>query len=693
MAKDAIDDFISLSEGKQVEMLKALPRENQDRLLSEVKRRKQRGASPAPQQQQRMQQQPQHYISAAPERFSKAWWKERGYDVARRGLDALPTAGGVVGGIVGGGVGVETGPGALLSGAAGATFGGSLGEAAREAGEKFIFHEGPKSAKEAAKKIALQGAFQGVSDLTGRTAGLALKPVARYFSRTAMESAAHGINLLPSEAKGAAPSYAEKFLKGSVITSGKMERFRVMQNAQAKLAAKKVADHISSFNGTAEDLGKAVQQGIDQHTQAFRATQNKLYGEIDSLVAEKPVSVPVTVTEVSPVLDATGKPMQTAKTVMQTQMQGPAMPSMKGLKEFSQQELNKLNAEEAVIDPALLSDSKKTLQHIIEGPDQVTYRGMADARSSMLAMTRRLDEALPGKKAGLAKKLASLADESMMEAAEKSGIPGLPEKIRAANAYTRESHEIFEQKLVKDIVKSKKPEVISRFLLRPSAGLQETRDLVKMTPASIRPAVQKQVVLDAMRQSTNQQTGLFNEQIFVSKMNNIGDERGKILFGKNWENIRKLSSVLSRINGPTGLSDGSGASLQNIAVIRNAIMTFAAPVGLATAHKPLEGMTSLAGEWAVLNSFAAAITNPAKTAKLVKAVQVAARAIPYAGSFGTNEMIGIENDRTKRLKQIRDSYTSPGPESAESSGGYSDFNGVPAPTEAPQNQSEEDPEE
>jgi hypothetical protein len=295
------------------------------------------------------------------------------------------------------------------------------------------------------------------------------------------------------------------------------------------------------------------------------------------------------------------------------------------------------------------------LQTIINSPPKVTFKAMSATRSDLLGMTRQLDDALGGKQLGFAKKMAGLADDSMMDAADKSGIPGLPDAIRNANKLTADTHAIYEQALIKKVVETKKPEVISRLLGGNAVGLQETRDLMNIMPAAIRPAVQKQVVLDSIRRSTDIQTGMFNEGKFAANIAKMGDDRGNIVFGKNWKNIQELSQLMNKINGPTGMTGGSGAALQNFSVIKNLMLTVAAPLGLASSGKPMAAAGSLAAEWATLNTFASAITNPETSGKVLEGMRKLVKVSPYLAT-GAFEASKGQTKMTQDLKAIRDKH-------------------------------------
>ena len=96
-------------------------------------------------------------VSASPKFGSLDWVKSKAKEIHQAESDLLPTAGGVIGGVLAGGAGIESGPGAIATGAAGAAAGGGLGEIARQVIEE---HEHPydhhMTGKEAAEHIAAQ---------------------------------------------------------------------------------------------------------------------------------------------------------------------------------------------------------------------------------------------------------------------------------------------------------------------------------------------------------------------------------------------------------------------------------------------------------------------------------------------------------------------------------------------------------
>ncbi len=627
------------------------------------------------------------------------WYKPSLKQVERKALDLLPTAGGVAGGIIGGGGGLETGPGAIATGTAGAAAGGGAAEAVRqEAMEQLFPFEHRMTPKESAESIGIQAGLQGLSELTGRTVTKGLSFPQKYLEQTALGSKAAGISLYPSEAAGKSPSIIEKTLKGSVFTSGMMEDFRATQNKETQAAVSDLANTIDNFKGSSEDLGKVVKNGIKEHQQQFRVVQSKLYHDIDNVVGKRVIKVPVYAQVATKVLDPSGNPvMKTIQTGTEDRIVDNVMPSLKGhydkngnyvegLKDFAKKELDLLDQEEKIFSPSLLKKSRRMLQTILKAPDNINFEAIANARSDSLRIARKLDKAMSDKESGFAKRMAQLFDESMMDAAEKSGIPSLPEMIRNANKITSEEHQKFEQALVKTIVKTKKPDAIAS-LLTGDIGNQEARDLFAILPVNIHAPVQREVILDKMREATDPLSRKFNEREFAKSIAEMGDERGKIIFGSNWDNVKRISSILERINGPMGMS-GSAASLQNAGIIKGFLggSGLFAGIGAAAAGHPLVGagiagaeLASVLGYAVTYRSLAKAITEPESAMKIIKALQIAARSNPYILSGTLNVAVDPDKSLTSvknKATQIKEKVQSLSPQTPVPTGVTHTYNPV-----------------
>lgn len=120
---------------------------------------------------------PEDSVGASPAVGSFPWLKSQFMTLRDKAVNQLPTVGGVVGGLLGAGGGIESGPGALLTGTAGAAAGGGLGETVRQALTEHFHPEDKKmTPKEAATGIGKAAAEQGGSEMVGRGVGNILRP-------------------------------------------------------------------------------------------------------------------------------------------------------------------------------------------------------------------------------------------------------------------------------------------------------------------------------------------------------------------------------------------------------------------------------------------------------------------------------------------------------------------------------------
>jgi hypothetical protein len=605
------------------------------------------------------------------------WYRPTVKGTERKLLDLLPTAGAAGFGFLAGVPGAVTGPAdiPITAGAAGVGAGG--GEALRQTlSEKLFPFDSRLTPAESARGIGVQAGFGALAEGSGRAIGLAVNPALKYFRETAQASEKAGFRMLPSEARGKAPHFTERMLKGNILSGPQMERFRTAQNAETKAAVDKIADSISNFKGTPEELGQKVQEGIAQHKEQFRKLQNQMYEDIEKDVDERTVKVPIITQVPSGVLGPDGKPLMKNITRLQDQVIDNVMPSTKGLKAFAREKLAELDQQAKIMQPELLAKARGMLSAIEKSPDRVPFSTVKNARSDYLGIARQLDQALEGKAAGFAKKMSQLYDESMMDAAQKSGIPGLVDKVRAANKFTADEHQMFEQALVEKIVKTKKPEVIATMLRGNTIGNQETRDLFRILPEKLHDPVRRQLLVDTMRQSTDLNTKVFNERRFAEILGKMGDERGKIIFGKNWNNVKDLTAALSQINGPAGLEGGgSGSAFQNIAFIKNVLSLatgaagggfvgasggpVGAGIGAAVGAAVGEGI-NLLGDVVQFRTLAYIMTHPETATKLIKGVHALIRGVPYITTTTINEAGGVQKglDRVKaEAKRLQEKIT------------------------------------
>jgi hypothetical protein len=121
-------------------------------------------------------------VRAYPPITSKAGLKMRGYHVAEKGLESLPTIGCILGGLLGSSVGsVEPGGGSVVGGLVGSGAGGGAGKIFQKQGRELIFGDKPDTPGTEVKDVGWEALKQSGYELFGRALGAV---GGRMFART-----------------------------------------------------------------------------------------------------------------------------------------------------------------------------------------------------------------------------------------------------------------------------------------------------------------------------------------------------------------------------------------------------------------------------------------------------------------------------------------------------------------------------
>jgi hypothetical protein len=155
--------------------------------------------------------------------------------------------------------------------------------------------------------------------------------------------------------------------------------------------------------------------------------------------------------------------------------------------------------------------------------------------------------------------------------------------------------------------------------------------------------VQSHVVADSLVKAFDEKTKQLNPQAFSKAIHSIGDERGKELFGPaNWDSVRQMADMVGRAGSGRAGIGSSGASLHNWTYLVALPAALSAAVfGRGEAAMATAG--TMAMETYTLRKLAQAITNPAKSARVVHYLQMGARGAPYA-IYGLAKLVGGEAD-------------------------------------------------
>ena len=585
---------------------------------------------------------PQAYdvVKAGPKKWSLDWVKQKANDLtsAHAILDQLSTVGSISGGTAAAAAAAESGPGVIPARIAGAGAGAAAGEYIRQKLETVLYpYEHRPSAEENKRRIAIEAGMGAAAEGAGlggsKIIGIAVKPL----QETAAASEKAGFRMMPSEALGTHPSVFETYPKGSIFTSGQMAEWRVAQNQETEQAARDLADTISKKSlgktGSREEAGNIVRNGIETHMEKYRKAQQAAYNRIDKVAKNNSIN-----------------------------------PSRKDVIDFAKKVLNQAKSTEKSYGKSRMTPFKQALQDIVDNDlSNASWADAKDFRSKLLSEVRNDNSLMSGPEKSVLSKIAGIVDGSMEDAIKKSKVPGLYDLWRSANKITREEHEKFEQKLIENLAAKKNPEDIALVLRGNSPGaisqigIQETRDAMSVIPKQMIPRVQKQILLDTLYEASGKGTTPFNEKMFAKKTLQIGDERGEVLFGKNWSNVKEFSESLNKLSESGGLQS---ASLSNPEVVKQvgrlALESITSVAGARAAGGPtlLAGVAPIMTEAALWKTVATALTHPVAASRFLKGMQVLARTGPYvgmgAGNVGRGEEIGKgETPDERRLDAVK----------------------------------------
>lgn len=550
-------------------------------------------------------------MRATPKFGSERYIKSNLYAGADYLTNLLPDIGGTVGAIAGAGAGLEGGPAAVASGVAGAAAGGAAGEFARDVARKKLFGEGPSSGIEAVRDVATAAGEQGAYELAGQVGGRVLKRVT--------QSAPGVIPLTMAERTGNKPSgFMEHLSERSIPGANTFAEFRKRQTQAVVDYVNRVVTQLSSFRGTPEEGGKLIQDALDSARTAMKQDESEAYRALDEMTKSKTVRVPQSEQRVSSLVDEHGQPMTYEKTVLRKVEQGGVQPSTLPLRKNAVRLLREIQREKQLIPPQLLGDSESILQRIVNSPRNVPFETMQRGRSDLLAIARKLDDVLPGRRAGIAKLMSRDIDQAMADAAEKAG-PDVLAQLRKAQAITRDMHQLYEQKLVTRILETARPEDVAEMVKK--AGLEDLRTYNRLVPAAQRGAVSGKILQDVLEDALKTGDTIRGDR-FANALSKLGDERGQLIFGNQFQAIRQLQTTVARIHVPAE---------QWLPALHNYMYIGAATAGLPAAllGRP-EALAYAVGDAAFMKGIAKVMTHPDGVAKLGRFMAAVAHQSPRA---------------------------------------------------------------
>lgn len=424
--------------------------------------------------------------------------------------------------------------------------------------------------------------------------------------------------------------FAETVVSKTIPGQRTFANFRVRQQQALTDAIDRVVTQVSGGRMGHYGQGKATLAAIEEAKQGLKDTYGGMYDEIDRVTA--PVVTRVAKVEQVPskIVGPNGEPLTVPKrTLVKTEVGG-VQPLSRSLREAAIPILRRIRQEQKLIPPADLQGVVDTLTTIIKAPNAMGYRAFQDARSSLLAIARKMDEPIPGKRGGLAKKLAKLTDEAMEQAAERSGLSidtpdgpiPLQDYVRQTNALRAEAEVVFNEGLLAKMAETA-PERLHTLL--ETATVDEIAGMRKYIPNERIQALKGQLVKDWFSADIQgevltpgvqglpkiQEGPTVSGTSFRSKMEDLAQD-GRLTALFNAQEAKELLS-LARVGEQLQKTKGPSASLISASLNASMISTGGgAPlIGLLWSPETAAlSLTTSAGMATGLNLLARLMTHP-----------------------------------------------------------------------------------
>jgi len=438
-------------------------------------------------------------------------------------------SGQTMGGFIGGLLGAPAGPVTAVPLAA---LGGAGGKAIEDIYNQYVNpEEASKSSQEAALKILKAGGEEAAYEVGGRVVGKVLGKV----YHVARPKVAAGIEELQSLMKKyggnfTAAERTESFLtqtvdslvRGSLSGKGIMKQADDINEAALKAWQKDLSNTIASSakeNMPDSVFGNLVKDTLANGKAAFKGAMNEIYGSFDELVKtniregllEKQVS--------SPIVDASGKPIQT--TILEKVIEEVRPVDVRPLKNEAADLLAKLNRIQKI---GLGDFGGETISKIFNLDDALRFSDAQTLRSTLLDISRKVaDDPAEAKLAGSINRFASKITKAMDEAAEKQG-PDIARAYKEIKRQAEKGYSSFNDNFIVNLMKDKTASERVGELLYKSGNESQIAAFRKALLRAAR--YDKSINPSKVWQQTQQK---YMEALFKDNQRKIGIEAGETL--------------------------------------------------------------------------------------------------------------------------------------------------------------------
>jgi hypothetical protein len=208
------------------------------------------------------------------------------------------------------------------------------------------------------------------------------------------------------------------------------------------------------------------------------------------------------------------------------------------------------------------------------------------------------------------------------------GTPDVVSKLQSARNFTRTSRSDVETKVM-DRLMRKEPEMMGGYLRK--ASLANLREFNHLMPGPVRQQAAANVLQNIITQATDAQTKQINQRVFATALKDLGEGRGRLIFGAQYPAIREGSELLNRI-APMAGSGGAMSAMHTVRQLIEVGSVAAAAIGFS--GHAYAAAAAVGGPVLAMRFIATALTHPQASAAVLKALRMTAagtaRSIPYA---------------------------------------------------------------
>jgi hypothetical protein len=436
------------------------------------------------------------------------------------GVEELyPEIGGTAGGIIGGIAGAPLGPGGVIGGA---TLGATLGGAGGEVGRQYV-----KGEEIDARKATIEGGWQGVFELGGGAFGAVLGKIAKPLAHRVPKEATELQRWFGGKTgeKFTSGMMTDNFLIDSLEKMSEKSMFGGQPMQLYKRSLESASDSLTDIflkrmhsDLAPDEVGRVLQNAVEEGRTLFNASARTMYGEVDSLVKGAGVD-------------------------------------LRGLKQWFSEEV-----QESMLKGVTSKQMGDSLAESIGKLDDFVTFSQAQKLRSELWAERTAAEFKRDYAGGLAKKALGMTDSAMEEAAKGRSQEAL-KAWRAANKFYKIGKDIFNNKFIRAIA-NKDPELLAAHVFQPKkiSNIRRIKTILKDDPGAwknLKSAYAEKMFRDA----TSVRTGETIGNTLKSHYKRMGDDVMKEVWSpEEYTFLKNIASAKHMVQKEVG--GGGGMVIQ-----------------------------------------------------------------------------------------------------------------------------------